>query len=277
MSGTRFISNPNLPHERLNFDLSEIATQLEIFVRDAARQLISFHQVSASMSFPDGFSLYIGAAGVFMSLRALQRCGFVDDGAFELSPACFDKPTLTSFKRIGFASDDLSFAMIRCLLTNVPFDISPDCYLRSKSVPDELLYGRSGLACMLQYFQSHGMPVVDKDIQKEVLNCIDMSKFPWSWHDKEYCGAAHGTSGILLTLKRIGGVDTTDLTERLVAVAALPSGNFKSSVDSTSDTLIQWYKHRLWYFSLSIISKYFNYFTYSKVPWSSRICPITTR
>ncbi len=66
----------------------------------------------------------------------------------------------------------------------------------------------------------------------------------WSWHDKVYCGAAHGLAGVLHTLVRSGAPEGRSprvraAVEALVA-AQLPSGNLPSSASSPQDRLVQW-------------------------------------
>jgi lantibiotic modifying enzyme len=84
------------------------------------------------------------------------------------------------------------------------------------------------------------MIVHKSNILDEVVSSLDLNEFPWSWHDKIYYGAAHGTTGILLTLHRLGKCDINHFILKLIELAYLPSGNFKSSSKSNNDELIQW-------------------------------------
>lgn len=65
---------------------------------------------------------------------------------------------------------------------------------------------------------------------------------PWTWHGKAYLGAAHGTIGIItqVVLSQPSAAPALqDLLAGLLAEHQLPSGNFRSSVGSESDRLVQ--------------------------------------
>ena len=127
--------------------------------------------------------------------------------------------------------------------------------------PDELLYGRAGLLYSLLFVRRHCHPdiVIGHEHVREVVQSIlrrgeEFSKrvgselpLMYEWHEKQYIGAAHGVAGILFMLLQAKEFLTEEELNRLVkpSVDALarwrfPSGNFHSSVGSTSDRLVQW-------------------------------------
>jgi lantibiotic modifying enzyme len=55
-----------------------------------------------------------------------------------------------------------------------------------------------------------------------------------------YYGAAHGTAGILLSLKRLGNAVYKEEFEDFLSHCLFPSGNMRSSSTSKSDRLVQW-------------------------------------
>lgn len=123
--------------------------------------------------------------------------------------------------------------------------------------PDELLYGRTGgLYAMLLIKQQLPKQTVIKD--EHIINHINlmlssgktMESFGrplfYSWHGKEYVGAAHGYSGILYMLLEANKYLNSDqlklIKEALNFIQGIryPSCNYPSSIGSQTDRLVHW-------------------------------------
>lgn len=123
--------------------------------------------------------------------------------------------------------------------------------------PDELLYGRTGgLYAMLLIKQHLPKQNIIKD--EHIINHINimlksgqtMESFGrplfYSWHGKEYVGAAHGYAGILYILLEAYKYLTEDqlklVREAINFVQGIryPSSNYPSSIGSQTDRLVHW-------------------------------------
>ncbi|RWS26449.1 lanC-like protein 2 [Leptotrombidium deliense] len=127
---------------------------------------------------------------------------------------------------------------------------------------DEMLYGRAGILYSLMFAKqsietqsiinsTHIRSVIEqilksgqKTAQKE---CKGKPPLFYLWHDKAYVGAAHGLIGILCMLLECKEYLTEEEIDKLVKPTVdhmfnlrLKSGNYMSSVGSTSDRLIHW-------------------------------------
>ncbi|KAL9657748.1 hypothetical protein ABK040_013580 [Willaertia magna] len=122
----------------------------------------------------------------------------------------------------------------------------------SENISNEWLYGRVGYiyGCLFlnTYFKTTVtnpfndlIHIIMKDGRKLYKNKLD-----WEWHGKLYLGGVHGTAGILYMLLNLPEVlgdkqimkEITDTVDWLISIQ-YPSGNFPSSVGSSSDRLIQ--------------------------------------
>lgn len=123
--------------------------------------------------------------------------------------------------------------------------------------PDELLYGRTGgLYAMLLIKQQLPKQNIIKD--EHITNHISimlksgqtMESFGrplfYSWHGKEYVGAAHGYAGILFVLLEAYRYLTEDQLKlvrdaiNFVQGIKYPSSNYPSSIGSQTDRLVHW-------------------------------------
>lgn len=123
--------------------------------------------------------------------------------------------------------------------------------------PDELLYGRTGgLYAMLLIKQQLPKQNVIKD--EHIINHINlmlksgqtMESFGrplfYSWHGKEYIGAAHGYAGILYMLleahRYLNEEQLKLIREAINFVQSIryPSFNYPSSMGSQTDRLVHW-------------------------------------
>ncbi|KAI0377633.1 hypothetical protein F5Y04DRAFT_174176 [Hypomontagnella monticulosa] len=126
----------------------------------------------------------------------------------------------------------------------------------SKDGSNEWLYGRAGYLYFLRLCRSAFVSsstdtapssnssiaaALDTAIANTVARILS-SPQPWTWHGKAYLGAAHGTIGIItqVVLSQPSAAPALqDLLAGLLAEHQWPSGNFRSSVGSESDRLVQ--------------------------------------
>uniref|UniRef100_A0A914UL35 LanC-like protein 2 n=1 Tax=Plectus sambesii TaxID=2011161 RepID=A0A914UL35_9BILA len=131
-----------------------------------------------------------------------------------------------------------------------------DSVVQSRSIPDELLYGRAGYLYCLQFVRTHcgassSIDAAIEDVKNRIIESGESANgsFPlsYAWHDKEYLGAAHGWAGILFQLMRTPNFDKDAKSKELVKATldgllklAFRSGNFPSSIGNESDRLVHW-------------------------------------
>ena len=230
------------PLTDINVNSDEVIGRIHVFAHASfdclTRALCSANSASDPPRKRD-CSLYTGPLPIIFAITRLKRelPEFADAPIPEI-----DRPHKDLFNpaKIGFCSNHCFLQMYECLVTGEPYELDAAVYNR-KSVPCELLYGRAGLGFMIDYFKKKGMRCTRDDLISDILSDIDMHDFPWSWHGKEYFGAAHGTAGILLALKRLNGYASADIFEELIKQSFISSsGNFKSSSGSSRDELVQW-------------------------------------
>lgn len=123
--------------------------------------------------------------------------------------------------------------------------------------PDELLYGRTGgLYAMLLVKQQLPKQTIIKDehISQQIALILKSGKSMesfgrplfYSWHGKEYVGAAHGYAGILYMLleaHRYLSAEQLQLVRdsiNFIEGISYPSGNYPSSIGSQTDRLVHW-------------------------------------
>ncbi len=119
---------------------------------------------------------------------------------------------------------------------------------------NEWLYGRAGYLYFLRLCRSHfesqpgsqsTITMLSRTIERTIRRILE-TPLPWTWHGKEYLGAAHGYVGIITQIvlsrsqNRSSGLE--DLLGTLLDMQC-PSGNFPSSVRSSysdhDDRLVQ--------------------------------------
>ena len=106
---------------------------------------------------------------------------------------------------------------------------------------NEWLYGRAGYLYLLRLCRSHfeGQPdshsvieLLTQTIERTIRRILEVP-LPWTWHGKEYLGAAHGYIGIITQIVLSRNQNHTrglvDIMDRVLALQ-FPSGNFPSSV-----------------------------------------------
>ncbi|KAH9370235.1 hypothetical protein HPB48_007428 [Haemaphysalis longicornis] len=154
------------------------------------------------------------------------------------------------YHRLGRAED--SHKLVKRLV-NLSKYVLPS----TADIPDELLYGRVGYLYALLYVRKHvsSTAIDDGLIRNAVLSsgqdlsARKKSKCPlmYHWDDTYYLGAAHGLSGIFYMLLQVRSQLSEAELSRLVrpsidwlASLQYPSGNYPSSLGSTTDKLVHW-------------------------------------
>ncbi|KAK5080817.1 hypothetical protein LTR70_000478 [Exophiala xenobiotica] len=119
---------------------------------------------------------------------------------------------------------------------------------------NEWLYGRAGYLYFLRLCRTHfkRQDGITKSLDQAIENTVGRilnTPPPWTWHGKQYMGAAHGYFGIItqLALSNPGTLKYLDNLLNKILDTQFSSGNFPSSVDGSlgenaaagSDRLIQ--------------------------------------
>ncbi|KAI0828122.1 hypothetical protein F5Y06DRAFT_225912 [Hypoxylon sp. FL0890] len=114
---------------------------------------------------------------------------------------------------------------------------------------NEWLYGRAGYLYFLRLCRtifkdgnasSSTASALDNTIKKTVTRILAAPQ-PWTWHGKQYFGAAHGAIGIICQVVSSRPSTAPKLQNLLSSLLdqQLDSGNFPSSAGSESDRLVQ--------------------------------------
>ncbi|KAJ2962200.1 hypothetical protein NQZ79_g2596 [Umbelopsis isabellina] len=122
---------------------------------------------------------------------------------------------------------------------------------------DELMYGRAGYLYALELVRLHcrdlvvdlisdqmRLDVVQKIIDSGHKGAVDDWPLMWSFHNRQYIGAAHGAAGIIGVLLQCGPL-VDEWKEELLTVAnnicqtTLPNNNVPPHLGSKKDELVQ--------------------------------------
>lgn len=228
---SRFVVNKHKILSSNSINVAVMINDIDVFLME------SFYILSNEVANYRGkrYNLYTGIVGTYMALRRIKQM-FKNDLS-ELPDMCLQAGKKSDV--CGICSDNIAQDMWECLSLGHPFEVPGHINFRDCR-EFELLYGVSGLAVEVDYFVKKGVTLRNPGLVGEIISAVDLSAFPWSWHDSVYFGCAHGTAGIMLTLLRLGNLVSDELMTRLLQLAALPSGNMKSSIHSTRDKLVQW-------------------------------------
>jgi hypothetical protein len=137
------------------------------------------------------YSLYTGKVGIFITLFRLKK--FLQKSSeirfqFDKSLSKLKKLLFTE-NCIGICSNSVSEYLLFCLLNDEEFHVERILY-SGASVANEILYGKSGLALMIDYFSKKGVRIApsskreEQSLVQSVISFIHISDYPWSWHDK---------------------------------------------------------------------------------------------
>lgn len=134
----------------------------------------------------------------------------------------------------------------------------------SSSLPDdytwnEVLYGRAGYILSLLTLRGVCNDASLYNIDNVISHTIDVimnqaqsygdGGLLWPWHDSAYLGAAHGTTGILYAMLSTNGIQKSKHFASIIkccqwlhdsSACRYDSGNYRSSIGSRNDKLVQW-------------------------------------
>lgn len=217
-------------------------------------------------------SVYTGTTGILMYLRKRYQ----ETGEKRLDELCTELLQVglkhLDGRRNTFLCGDAGIIAMACLLDT---DKSSDWLKKLMAMkqrdpskfPNELLYGRAGYLYALLFVRKHCEWGEEKVSLDELITkvCQEIIKegqqfshhnnnglpFFYTWHEKEYIGAAHGYVGILYTLLQAKQLVPACLTEKdmntikicmdkLLETQVFQSGNIRSSIGSHTDKLVHW-------------------------------------
>ncbi|KAK5936937.1 hypothetical protein PMZ80_010875 [Knufia obscura] len=160
----------------------------------------------------------------------------------------------------GIANETLSYLAVNSVISNDASLAQKLCAYEStmndKGGSNEWLYGRAGYLYLLRlcrtHFNKQQQASVTKSLEQTIertVNRIMSTPLPWTWHGKQYMGAAHGYFGIVAQLV-LSLPDSAQKLESLVSDlldTQFESGNFPSSIEgflgknamTGSDKLVQ--------------------------------------
>ncbi|KAL6254955.1 hypothetical protein P5V15_014297 [Pogonomyrmex californicus] len=257
-------NDPNMIHDAFKTLLiSEIKKFIEILKKDERKWLNS-----------NDYTVYTGQAGIAYTLYQYGK--YYNNSAYmNMATEILQKCT-TKFKsrhEITFLTGIVGpLALTAVILhSQQKKDEAEQLLLRLKSlsvyvldkhsdIPDELLYGRIGYLAGLLYVNANILPPpIEADLIIEVISYIInsgisyalsndcQSPLMYSWHNKEYIGAAHGLAGILYLLLQARQYLTQVQMDNYIKPSLyylqklqFSSGNFPSSTSNSSDRLVQW-------------------------------------
>lgn len=136
--------------------------------------------------------------------------------------------------------DDVSLAKKLCSLEQIINDPNSDG-------SNEWLYGRAGYLYFLRACRSHFDETrpdlslaITRSIEKTIARILQVPQ-PWTWHGKQYLGAAHGVIGIVCQVILSDSLAASALEDqvRKLLKTQFSSGNFPSSLPAGQDELVQ--------------------------------------
>ncbi|XP_011496801.1 PREDICTED: lanC-like protein 1 [Ceratosolen solmsi marchali] len=224
----------------------------------------------------DDYSLYTGISGISYTFYHYGKY-FKDQNYISIAQQILDSTVknLREKRRVTFLTgyagplalgaiihhlqmhEHESKKMISKLISQAMYAIED---YSASDLPDELLYGRVGCLYALLFVNKYiNPPPIEENIIKNIINEIlrsgikynkhehDTPPLRYTWHDTEYLGGAHGVAGILYVLLQARNY----LSEEQIKTKIEPtlqwlesikysSGNFPSSIESTTDKLVHW-------------------------------------
>lgn len=268
--GSKWFENPykdySLNRARDVIDNSQIKTDSE-FINDV-ESFCNDNSNFTGVNFSDN-TVYTGTAGI--ALYYLQKSR-TDSSALNEAVKYLGLDKLRN-RRITFLCGDSGSLAIgaivyhklgdieksKCLIERL-LSLNTEVLDAKSDLPNEFLYGRAGYLYALLFVNKYiNPPPIEEKLIKKILGImLQMGKkgakfhdvkvpLLYDWHNKHYLGAAHGLSGIIYLMlhasKYLSRSELNDLVRPTVdylVLARYSSGNFKSSLGSDSDRLIQW-------------------------------------
>eukprot|EP00112_Aurelia_sp_Birch-Aquarium-sp1_P009568 Seg2091.6 transcript_id=Seg2091.6/GoldUCD/mRNA.D3Y31 product="LanC-like protein 2" protein_id=Seg2091.6/GoldUCD/D3Y31 len=224
-------------------------------------------------------SIYTGTTGIALLLMQLSKTVYKDTEKNKVlldiaEKVCDTGRKTINGKRVTFLCGDAGPLALGAVIAHMKSDSQNfelcinsltsliDRCCNDDSLPNEMLYGRSGYLYALLFVQKHcGKECIKNSMLERVCEAIlqsgeklsrtDRADVPlkYTWHGKEYIGAAHGYFGIFYILLQPELITLKVVQEALPVIKEcldklllmrFQSGNVPSSVGNDSDRLVQW-------------------------------------
>ncbi|XP_014222845.1 lanC-like protein 1 [Trichogramma pretiosum] len=277
---SRHIPNPYEDYKKgketfINSDASDISDEFRKKLSTGTEQLMQLlkHNEHNWYSYDDD-SLYTGLPGIAYTLYHYGKT-FKDESYVTKAETFVNNivPNLRGKRHVTFLTGNAGPLCLDAVMNHLGNNEkkAKDSIEKLKSlssyvvdegsgVPDELLYGRVGYLYSLLFVNKHISPApIEENLIKQVISCIlnsgkkyasargFKSSLMYAWHDSEYLGGAHGLAGIIYILLQAKDYLTENQLNNEIEPALqwleslkYPSGNFPSSVGSTTDKLVHW-------------------------------------
>ncbi|XP_068083432.1 lanC-like protein 2 [Anabrus simplex] len=248
-----------------------LSDEVSVEIESTAESLLSRIELDVNQDPPSDYSVYTGISGIaFLFLLLGER---VHDSFFNRALECIEEvlPRLRN-RNVSFLTGDAGPLALGAVLFAREGNDNEKSNLISQltgpllrtaldlDLPDEMLYGRAGYLYSLLFINKHlGEDTIPVSTIRRVVSAILCSginlarqeqfdvPLMYKWHDTYYVGAAHGLAGILFMLLQAKNYLERSELETLVCPTIdylqevrYPSGNFRSSLDSENDKLVQW-------------------------------------
>ncbi|XP_054152895.1 lanC-like protein 2 [Oppia nitens] len=281
MTEKRYFDNNFQDYSPLNDILDQTSGQLnddtkDYFLRSVTRLTKHLESNFDDILDENNYSVYTGSTGY--GLLFVQLFRVLNDRKFLNKSLVILEPTgELNAKKVTFICGDSSLFAIKALVYHLR-DRPNDCNMilrqmkpmvkfandLSNDIPDEVLYGRSGLLYSLlfvrKYIEHSDQYITDDDIRSVVNTIIqsglktaikdkvnDKCPLMYYWHEKVYIGAAHGLVGIIYMLLEANKYLTEDElnnyikpTIEFIFGLRLSTGNYPSSLRNYRDILVHW-------------------------------------
>ncbi|KAL7620530.1 hypothetical protein AAE478_009525 [Parahypoxylon ruwenzoriense] len=256
----RFFTNPTEPLRTVDAD-QELLASLE--------RLTTYnppvHTCSTGWSFPGFYNGPTSIAYLFYRLSQLFPAReFKQQSLFEWAEAYLALGARLPKKapdpsHCGIANETLAHLALTAVMQRDAGPVRQICSFEAAlndardEGSNEWLYGRAGYLYFLRLCRtaleddegwdaatSSTAALLDATIDKTVRRILAAPQ-PWTWHGKQYLGAAHGAIGIITQVVLSQPRAAPELQDQLRALLAQQrrSGNFPSSRGSASDRLVQ--------------------------------------
>ncbi|KAI9837873.1 MAG: hypothetical protein M1837_002693 [Sclerophora amabilis] len=196
--------------------------------------------------------LFFRLSEIYPALKVDGKTMHEWSAAYLDEPALRGGPTRSSLdsSHCGIAQETLAHAAVMAVVKQDVSYITKFCEsverLLDEGGSNEWLYGRAGYLYLLRVMKrgfpgNDGVETLTSEITEKVIDHILQTPRPWTWHHKQYLGAAHGAIGIITQIVLSRPSRAADLQRMLEEIldSQFQSGNFPSSIPVGNDRLVQ--------------------------------------